>query len=142
MTLNHHRYKIFEKGFGTSSTTSPLSKLSGINASSIPPCEAEINTHIKRAGFVAQMLVNADKAYINQHPDMTNGWDLVDGNYTPVFHEGNQLPKTLVPQENDLENSRESDDECMNVSSADESDCSEIGDVLLSDFLEKADLRD
>ena len=75
------------------------------------------------------MWANAVMAHIRQHPHVSNGWNLVEGHYTPVFHEGLQMPKTLVPQQNDLMNSYESDDEGLDVSSADESDYSE-NDVL------------
>ena len=68
-TLNHHRYtcKIFEEGFGPSSTMNLLGKLKEIDASSIPPCEAEIKMHIKQSAFVAQTWANADKTDIRQH---------------------------------------------------------------------------
>ena len=83
LTLNEHRYKIFENGYGTnSSSKNPLAKLKEINSSSIPACEAELNMHIKRAAFVAQMWANADSTEIQQHPDETNGWDLESGCYT------------------------------------------------------------
>lgn len=127
LTLNEHRYKIFEKGYGPkSSSKNPLEKLKGINVSAIPPCEAELNMHIKRAAFVAQMWANADVAEIQQHPDASNGWDLESGCYTPIWHEGPQMPDTLIPEQDEI--TKDDEDVDMTVSSDDESDWTEEED--------------
>lgn len=127
MTLNQYRFKIFERGFGPKSLAkNPLEKLKGINASAIPPCEAELRMHMQRAAFVAQMWANADIGEIRQHPDASNGWDLQDGCYTPIWHEWPQLPHTLTPEEEEMTIDDENgEDVDLEVSSGDESDCIE-----------------
>ena len=45
-----------------------LANLRGVDASGVPPCEDELNTHIKRAAFVANMWARADQNHIEQHP--------------------------------------------------------------------------
>ena len=127
LTLNEHRYKIFEKGYWhKSSSKNPLEKLKGIDASAIPPCEAELNMHMKRAAFVAQMWANADVSEIRQHPDASNGWDLENECYVPIWHEGPQVPDTLIPEQEEIINDDgNSEDIDMAVSSDDESDWTE-----------------
>ena len=77
------------------------------------------------------MWANADKAEIRQHPDVSNGWDLVDGYYLPIWHEGPQMPDSLVPEKDELAtNDNENDEDMgMGVSSDAESDWTE-DDVL------------
>lgn len=125
-TLNAFRYNVFEKGYGPKATAkNPLEKLKGINASVIPPCEAEVNTHMKRASFVAQMWANADITEIQQHP---NGWDF-DGRYhQPIWHEGDQMPQTLIPEEKELEEEESTEEDDMTVSSDDSDGYSEDED--------------
>ena len=126
VTLNGYRYKVFEKGYGPKSTAkNPLEKLKGINASAIPPCEAELIMHMKRASFVAHMWLNADVAEIQQHPTESNGWDFDNGYYQPIWHEGPQMPDTLVPEEDELNGDESIEEENMTVSSDDESDWTE-----------------
>ena len=44
--LNRFRYTAFEKAFGPSANAkNPLNKLKGVDASSLPPCEAELRQH-------------------------------------------------------------------------------------------------
>ncbi len=122
LTLNEHRYKTFEKGYGPKSTSkNPLEKLKGINASAIPPCEAELTMHMKRAAFVAQMWANGHLAEIQQHPDASNGWDLENGYYMPIWHEGPQMPCNLIPEQDEIINDDENNED-MTVSSDDELD--------------------
>lgn len=61
--------------------------------------EAELNMHMKRASFVAQMWVNADVPQIQQHPTDSYGWDFDNGYYWPIWHEGPQMPDTLIPED-------------------------------------------
>lgn len=129
LTLNEYRYKMFEKGYGPkSSSKNPLEKLKGINASAIPPSEVELNMHLKRAAFVAQMWATADSAEIQQHPDESNGWDLESGCYIPIWHEGPKIPETLVPKEGEIISDNDDEDVGMGISSDDESDWTEEKD--------------
>lgn len=122
-TLNAYRYKVFEKGYGPkASSGNPLEKLKGVNASAIPPCESEVNMHLKRASFVARMWVSADSPEINQHPGESNGWEFKDGFYYPIWHEGSQLPDTLSPHVEAIDDDKQDEEEekDMTVSSDDE----------------------
>ena len=78
-SLNGFRYRAFEKAFGLSTTANnPLHKLKGVDASSLPPCQAELQQHnIHRCKFVAKMWADADQQTIDQLPAPENGWDLV-----------------------------------------------------------------
>ena len=121
--LNEHRYKVFEKGFGPkASSKNPLEKLKGIAASAIPPCEAELIEHIHQASFVARMWANADQKDIEQHPSVSDGWNLDEnGLYQIIWFKGSQLPKALIPDvDHDVEND-DSETE-MEISSSDEED--------------------
>ena len=82
--------------------------------------------HMKRAAFVAQMWANADVSEIRQHPDASNGWDLENECYVPIWHEGPQVPDTLIPEQEEIINDDgNSEDVDMAVSSDDESDWTE-----------------
>ena len=79
--LNGFRYTAFEKAFGLSRPTTaknPLHKLKGVDASSLPPCEAELQQHIHRFVFVAKMWADANQQTIDQHPPPENGCDLAN----------------------------------------------------------------
>ena len=99
-----------------------MEKLKGVNASAIPPCESEVNMHLKRASFVARMWVSADSPEINQHPGESNGWEFKDGFYCPIWHEGSQLPDTLSPHVEAIDDGKQDEEEekDMTVSSDDE----------------------
>ena len=123
-TLNAHRYKVYEKSYGPKTRAkNPLDKLKGINASSIPPCEAEVNMHLKRASFAARMFVNADQNDIHQYTTVEDGWEVEKVCYQTIWHEGPQLPESLIPKEDkEAEESaeEEKEDEDMSIASSDE----------------------
>lgn len=118
--LNKYRYKRFESIYKPKMRTkNPLEKLKGIDASGLPPCEAEVVPHLKRVAFVARMWADADKPLLTQHPSEEDGWTLTDGIYSPVWFEGPQLPETLVPDDEDTGH-LSGDDDDMEVASSDE----------------------
>lgn len=59
----------------------PLVKLKGTDASSLPPCEADMKLHIRCFAFVAKMWAEADQHTLTQSPDPENGWNLINGAY-------------------------------------------------------------
>jgi len=73
--------------------------------------------HVRRAAFVAKMSSNADKQEINQRSSEADGWELVvDNSYRIVWHEDDQLPDTLVPDENIEDERRGTDEEYVKQS--------------------------
>jgi len=119
--LNCHRYKTFEKAFRPKATSqNPLAKLKGLDGSLIPPCEAEVMTHIQRASFVAKMWSQANRQEIVQHPKKSDGWEFEDGSYVPVWFDGPQLPDSLVPHEDEMNDNGDEDEEKMEAASSDE----------------------
>ena len=78
-TLSQARFEIFERVYKPSRRGNPLSKLEGIDGSSLPPCEAELLQHAKRASFVSKMWTTSDSPEINQLP--SEGWELHNGEY-------------------------------------------------------------
>ena len=76
------------------------------------------------------MWPSADKQQINQRPSEADGWELVGNSYGIAWHEGDQLPDTMVPDEN-IEDER-SGTECQAefvVSSNDEDPGDDNGDA-------------
>ena len=59
-----------------------------MDASGLPPCEDEINTHIKSALFFANKWATADQNHIEQHHTEENGWQLIDDHYKLIWFEG------------------------------------------------------
>jgi len=120
MSLNYHRYNVFEKAYGPKARSwNALAKLQGIDGSMIPPCESEISQHIKRSSFVAKIWANADLSELNQHPSSNDGWELHEEQYEIIWFDGQQLPESMVPEEEDHSHQESSDDD-LNVSSSDE----------------------
>ena len=118
-SLNGFRYTAFEKAFGPSANTkNPLNKLKGVDASSLPPCEAELRQHIHRSAFVAKMWADADQQTIDQHPSTEDGWELINDQYESIWCNGLQLPDTLIPEREDVQ--CEDDDSAVVLSSDDE----------------------
>ena len=68
-----------------------------MDASSLPPCRADLSNHMKRSGFVARMWADADQPFIEQEPH--EGWEVVDGRYDIVWFSGPQLPEDLCPED-------------------------------------------
>ena len=113
MPLNKFRYKVFRKAYSPKANSkNPLDKLKGLDASGISPCESELVCHVRRAAFVAKIWSNADKR-IKQRPSEVDGWELVDNSYRIVWHKGDQLPDTLVPDENTEDERSGTDEECQ-----------------------------
>ena len=133
-SLNGFRYRSFEKAFGPSTTAkNHLHKLKGVDASSLPPCQAELQQHIHRSVIVAKIWADTDQQTIDQHPPPENGWDLVNNQYEIICFEDLQLPDTLVPDREDGQCEDDdsavvlsSDDECRELSS--ENDDDDAGD--------------
>ena len=94
-------------------------------ASMIPPCESELVMHLKRVSFVAKMWAHTDQIDILQHPIESDGWDLEEGEYKPIWHQGQQLPDSLLPEDHEMSASEDEENEdILELSSEDESDFS------------------
>jgi len=72
------------------------------------------------------MWASADKPIIQQHSSVDDGWELVADQYKPIWFEGDQLPKSLIPGEEELADA--DDDEVLAQSSSDEEDVEGCGD--------------
>ena len=69
-----------------------------------------------------------DKSHIDQHPTEENGWQIIEGQYKPIWFDGEQLPERLIPQEPDLEEIECEIDDDMEVASSDDACSSEEED--------------
>ena len=128
-SLNKCRYQKFIQAYGPKGQgKNPLANLRGIDASGLPPCEDEVITHIKRASFVANIWATADQSHIEQHPTEENGWQLVDNQYKPIWFEGEQLPESLIPQEEELDETDKEAEDDLEIASSDEEDSSDEDD--------------
>jgi len=81
------------------------------------------------------MWSNADKR-INERPSEADEWELVDNSYRIVWHKGDQLRDTLVPDENIEDERSGTDEECQAefvVSSDDEDPGDDNGDATSED---------
>ena len=94
---NQARLEIFERAYKPSKRGHRLSKLKGIDGSNLPPCEAELFQHAKRASFVSKMWATAVSSEIKQLPNDGEGWELHNGEYRIIWFEGRQLPESLKP---------------------------------------------
>ena len=118
-SLNGFRYTAFEKAFGPSANAkNPLNKLNDVDASSLPPCEAELRQPIHRFACVVNMWADADHQTIDQHPATEDVWELITDQYEIIWCNGIQLPDTLVPERVDAQ--CEDDDSAVVLSSDDE----------------------
>ena len=62
LSLNEYRYELLENSYRSKkNAANQLDNLSGIIASFLPPCEADLTTKLKRTRFVARMWTNAHK---------------------------------------------------------------------------------
>jgi len=66
------------------------------------------------------MWANADKPIIQQHPSVDDGWGLVADQYKNIWFVEDQLPKSLVPDVEELADA--DDDRVLAQSSSDEED--------------------
>ena len=101
ISLNEFRFKCLEKGFHPKQTArNKLHDLAGVNVSSLPPCEAELAMHLKRARFVAKLWTNVHRAFINVNPSEKDGWQLTCQRYDSIWQEGDMLPPNLEINDN------------------------------------------
>ena len=70
----------------------------------MPVVFLHVNEKLQHILFVSRMWANADKPIpvIQQHPSVDDGWELVADQYKPIWFEGDQLPKSLVPDKKEL----------------------------------------
>ena len=127
-SLGDLRFLKFMNIYGPKKGKSLLSNLIGCDASGLAPCEDEVTAHINRASFVAKMWATADKQHIDQHPTEENGWQLVDGEYKPIWFYQEQLPESLLPEESELQEIEEEADADLQIASSDEEADSEEDD--------------
>jgi len=66
------------------------------------------------------MWANADKKEIDQHPKKDDGWELEDDTYNIVWFDGDQLPGTLVIEEDDAVSAVGENDDDFVLTSDDE----------------------
>jgi len=98
-SLNKCRYQKFIQAYAPKGRgKNLLANLRGIDASALQPCESEVTAHINRTSFVAKMWSH-NESHIEQQPTEENGWELLDGQYKPVWFDGEQLPDCLVPEQ-------------------------------------------
>lgn len=121
--VNKLRYETFLRFFGPSTTAKkPLDKIKNLDPKSLPPCRAELSTHIARTSYVARMWSKANTCVLNP-PTESDGWYLsTDNQYEVIWFNGPQLPDKLVPElpaEEDEDDNNE-DYECIVQSSDDE----------------------
>jgi hypothetical protein len=89
VTLNRHRYLTVEKCYAAKRGAGPLESLRSIEASSIPPCEAELLPHIKRANFVSLMWASALSNALLKSPTVDQGGGRkTKGNSSPYISTG------------------------------------------------------
>jgi len=91
--INKLRYETFLRMFGPSSSAKqPFEKIKGMDPKMLPPCRAELLTHIARSSFVSKMWANADKAELPA-PTKTDGWDIGTESIQIIWHKGLQGPR-------------------------------------------------
>ena len=65
---------------------------------------------------------------MEQHPTEHNGWQMIEGQYTPIRFDGEQLLERLIPPETDLKEIDCEIDDDMEVTSSDDACSSEDDD--------------
>ena len=100
------------------STNNLLNNLKGVDTTGLPPCQSELTAQVNRSAFIARMWANANENHIDQHPKQQNGWELQDNIYRILWFEGQQLPDTLVPE--DDESTEPSSDNDFDLASSDD----------------------
>ena len=128
-SINNCRYQKFMQVYAPKGKgKNPLANLRGIDASGLPPCESEVAAHMNRASFVARMWAHGNQSHIEQHPTEADGWELVDGQYKPIWFDGEQLPEDLVPEEGEIEEIERQEQNDMEAASSDEEESSDEED--------------
>ena len=74
------------------------------------------------------MWIGANESHIEQQLTEENGWQLLDGQYKPVWFDGQQLPDSLVPEEGEVEELQKEAEDDMEIASSDEEESSDEED--------------
>lgn len=68
------RLQLFSKGYQSSATNNPMSKVKGIDGSALPPCQAVLLQEIRRANAICSGWNFATESKPNLFPPEQNGW--------------------------------------------------------------------
>ena len=101
----------------------PLEKITGMDASMIPPCQKTLHLKLHSANFVTRMWKRSDEKDLLLREDPCNhGWREEAGVYSPVWFWGEQVPRDLCENTEDMGEENPEDTSAQLDSEDDESD--------------------
>lgn len=92
--VNKGRFELFDKSYKTSSENEKIikSKLIGFNASTLPPCRAELLQQVKRTIYISSVWCNAHLRSPTELEPENWGWMVVDNKLEFYWFDGDQSP--------------------------------------------------
>ena len=96
-SVNRARFALFLKTYKFKNLNEPFEKkkIKNFDASSIPPCYAELKQHLLRSIYIARIWRNAHAKIPSFLQPEDYGWIQVDNKYEFKWFEGQQLPDTI-----------------------------------------------
>ena len=81
-SVDEARIRMFEQKYAPKNERDPLTGITVINPSLMPPCQRVLQQNIRRADFVARAWKNAHKAMLSPGNPLDCGWILKNGEYS------------------------------------------------------------
>ncbi|XP_049303200.1 uncharacterized protein LOC125776214 [Bactrocera dorsalis] len=130
--VDDSRFQLFVNSYKASDLNENFNKkVVNFDASSIPPCKAELYQQFLRAHYISSIWKNAAQ----KHPTMLNpleyGWEQQDTSYVFKWFEGDQLPCLVsdfiqdIPDDNEDDEKNDQDDEHYDNSNASDDEIDE-----------------
>lgn len=95
-TVNEARCIIFDRIYAPKSTNEAFRKsVMKLEATSFPPCFRELQEHMKRTTYIAQIWCNAYTKIPSTLLPINYGWILNDGRYDFYWFDGEECPKKV-----------------------------------------------
>lgn len=113
-TVNEARCIIFERIFTPKSSNEAFKKTAmKLEATSFPPCFRELEQHLKRSTYIAQIWCNAYKQVPSTLFPINYGWVVNDGRYDFDWFHGEECPQKVCDITEPNEESGEEDDDVI-----------------------------
>lgn len=95
-SVNKARAIIFSKTYNSDTNEIFRKNIKSFDASSLPPCYSELEQHIKRTLYIAEIWRNAHKNTPTNLNPLNYRWIQSDDTYKLQWFDGPQLPKTIT----------------------------------------------
>lgn len=103
--VNEARVAAFNKTYKFDNKEQFPTVIKNIDGSTLPPCQSELEQHLKRTGYISHLWRHSHLSVPIQFSPVEYGWEEVDNKYIFKWFEGDEVPQTVseVSIQNELD---------------------------------------